>query len=200
MFPLGSVLFPHLLLPLHVFEDRYRQMMQTCLDHDRRFGVVLIDRGSEVGGGDHRTSVGTAADIVEARETDDGRWEVLAVGAERIRVLDWLPDAPYPRAEVESVDEASWSPAADVIFDVAEKAVRRSLTLLAELDEPAAPMGVKLAPERPVAAWQLAAISPLGPLDRQRLLGIDDPVARLGLLADLVEEECQVLAHRLGGA
>ncbi|MET1002223.1 MAG: LON peptidase substrate-binding domain-containing protein, partial [Acidimicrobiia bacterium] len=51
MFPLGSVLFPHALLPLHVFEPRYRVMMRHCLEGDKEFGVVLIERGSEVGGG-----------------------------------------------------------------------------------------------------------------------------------------------------
>src|SRR3984885_12142090 len=74
MFPLGTVLFPHAVIPLHVFEPRYRALMRHCLDADRRFGVVLIERGSEVGGGDQRASVGTQGVITRAAELPDGRW------------------------------------------------------------------------------------------------------------------------------
>ena len=59
MFPLGTVLLPSVLLPLHIFEERYRTLIRDVLDADREFGVVLIERGSEVGGGDTRSSVGT---------------------------------------------------------------------------------------------------------------------------------------------
>src|SRR5687767_5279898 len=99
MFPLGTVLLPGGVLPLHIFEPRYREMIRTCLDGDGTFGVVLIERGSEVGGGDVRSDAGTLARIVEASETDDGRWGVVAVGAARIRVAAWLPDDPFPRAD-----------------------------------------------------------------------------------------------------
>lgn len=197
MFPLGSVLFPHALLPLHVFEDRYRLLVFDCLDGDRRFGVVLIDRGSEVGGGDRRTSVGTLAEIAEAQQTDDGRWGVMAVGTTRFDVVEWVPDDPYPRAELVERVELPWTPAADGPFEKAERLVRRSLALLAELDEPAHPIDVELASDRSVASWQLASISPLGPLDRQHLLGLDDPAERTQRLVDLVGEACEILAHRL---
>ena len=73
MFPLGSVLFPGALLPLHVFEARYRRLVQDCLAGEPEFGVVLIDRGHEVGGGDVRREVGTVARILEVRELPDGR-------------------------------------------------------------------------------------------------------------------------------
>ena len=74
MFPLGTVLFPHGVLPLHVFEPRYRTMTERCLADDATFGVVLIERGSEVGGHDERFDVGTAARILQAGRLEDGRW------------------------------------------------------------------------------------------------------------------------------
>ena len=74
MFPLSAVLFPHATMPLHVFEPRYRQLMRDCLAGDARFGVVLIARGPEVGGGDERNRYGTRGIITEAAELTDGRW------------------------------------------------------------------------------------------------------------------------------
>src|SRR5436190_21485028 len=101
MFPLGSVLMPSTFLPLHVFEPRYRALVHDCLAGEGEFGVVLIARGSEVGGQDVRTDVGTVARIVPAQELPDGRWAIAAVGVRRARVVRWLPDGPYPMAEVE---------------------------------------------------------------------------------------------------
>src|SRR4029078_331611 len=66
MFPLGTVLLPHSTLPLTLCEDRYRALAETCLRGDGRFGVVLIERGFEVGGGDSRFDVGTVARISDA--------------------------------------------------------------------------------------------------------------------------------------
>src|SRR3546814_13839840 len=101
MFRLGSAVLPVAGLPIHVIENRYRALMKDCMAGDREFGVVLIERGSEVGGGDVRADVGTVARIAEASELPDGRWALIAVGDRRIRVTSWLPDDPYPRAEVE---------------------------------------------------------------------------------------------------
>ena len=199
MFPLGSVLFPHGPLGLHVFEDRYRVMTRDCLAAGREFGVVLIDRGHEVGGGDRRTDLGTVASIVRADELPDGRWALVAIGGRRIRVVRWLEDDPYPRADVVDVAEGPWTVEADERLAAAERAVRRSLALRAELDEPAPPMGVTLTPDPAISAWELASLAPLGPLDRQRLLGIDDPVTRLTELEALTEDACTVLAQRLAG-
>ena len=105
MFPLGTVLFPHAVLPLHIFEHRYRALAETCLRGDGRFGVVLIERGDEVGGGDTRFGVGTVARIVEAARTPDGRYLLATVGTERFRVRKWLDDDPYPRAEIDVIGE-----------------------------------------------------------------------------------------------
>ena len=98
MFPLGTVLLPGAPLPLQVFEPRYRELTRDCLAGVPEFGVVLIERGSEVGGGDVRTNVGTVARIVASQGFPDGRAYLVTVGTRRIRVTEWLEDAPYPRA------------------------------------------------------------------------------------------------------
>ena len=100
MFPLSLVLFPGQILPLHIFEDRYRTMVEEIIDDDRKFGVVLIERGSEVGGGDTRKSIGTLAEIIDSEKSNDGRWLLITKGTKRIKTSRWLEDSPYPRAEV----------------------------------------------------------------------------------------------------
>lgn len=200
MFPLGSVLFPSLVLPLHVFEERYRRLTRDCLDGDREFGVVLIERGSEVGGGDVRTTVGTVARIVEADEYPDGRFGIVAVGARRIVVDEWLPDDPYPRAEVRDwpdaeVDEA----AADAALEAMAAPFRRAVALKSELGESTVPATIELSDEPGVAAFQAAAVGPLGPLDQLRVLGTEGVLERLALLTGLFTEEAEVLEARLSG-
>jgi Lon protease-like protein len=199
MFPLGSVVFPATYLPLHVFEERYRRLTRDCLDGDREFGVVLIERGHEVGGGDVRTDVGTVVQIVAAEEAADGRWALGGLGVRRLRVVHWLDDDPYPRAEVEELADGTWTETADAALAEAERHVRRSFALRAELDEPTPPIDVELSPDPSAAAWQLASLAPIGPLDQQLLLTVDDPADRLRLLATMTDEACAVLAQRLAG-
>src|ERR1700704_3085588 len=131
MFPLGSVLFPSLVLPLNVFEPRYRALVHDCLAGDPEFGVVLIERGSEVGGGDVRSRVGTVARIVQVGELPDGRFTLLTVGTRRVVVARWLPDDPFPLAEVRDWpdDGATDGPAIDAVVS----RLRRVLALKTEL-------------------------------------------------------------------
>lgn len=197
MFPLGSVLVPGMVLPLHVFEPRYRRLVADCLEGDRQFGVVLIERGSEVGGGDVRTDVGTVAAIVEAAGFPDGRWAVGSVGTRRVRVLRWLDDDPYPRAEVEDWPDPDPGPGLAEATAAMVADLRRVLALSAELGREVAPATVELAEDPVVAGYHAVAVAPLGPSDRQRLLAADDAEARCALLCRLLAEEAEVLAAEL---
>jgi ATP-dependent Lon protease len=197
MFPLGTVLFPSLFLPLHVFEPRYRVLARHCMDGSREFGVVLIERGSEVGGNDVRTFVGTVAQILDATELDDGRWVLGTVGTRRVRVHEWLSDDPYPRADVEDwVDgtvEGDLTPA----YDTARSVLRRVLALKAELAEPAVDATIGLSDDPALGSYQVSAVAPLGPADQQELLTAPDPSARLSRLIELLGEEEMFLRTRL---
>jgi uncharacterized protein len=200
MFPLGNVLFPHAQLPLHVFEPRYRALAETCLAGDGEFGVVLIERGSEVGGGDTRFSVGTVARIVAAGRLPDGRYLLATVGTRRLRVREWLPDEPYPRAAVELLDERTPSPdARDARADV-ERLLKRVLAMAAELGEAPQAVGVELDDDPVQAGYEAAAAAPIGPLDAQRLLELDDPCERLVRLQGLLADQAQLLEARLAGS
>lgn len=200
MFPLGNVLLPSTAVSLHIFEPRYRALARTCMDGDRRLGVVLIERGSEVGGGDVRFDVGTRGRIVEAVELEDGRWLMAVVGEDRVRVQRWLPDDPYPRAEVVvCADRPAGREAAERLTRL-HLALHAVLTLKAELGESSgATATAELSPDPDLATWQAAALAPLGPLDAQRLLETDAGSERLGLVLSLLEEEAGVLAQRLAG-
>jgi len=187
MFPLSNVLYPHAILPLHVFEPRYREMTATCLAGDGAFGVVLIARGSEVGGGEERTGLGTIAHIEEVATFDDGRLALVIRGLRRVEVTDWLPDDPFPRALVEERESAPLKDAES--FEFAYRAVRRARALLSELGDIAAlPPGLELGDDLEIAGWRLCAVAPVGALDSQRLLEIDDGAERMGLLARLMDE------------
>jgi Lon protease-like protein len=201
MFPLGgSVLFPHAELPLHVFEPRYRALTEACLAGGGEFGVVLIERGSEVGGGDTRVSVGTVACIVAAGRLPDGRYLLATVGTRRLRVREWLPDDPYPRAAVELLGEPTPSTdASDARADV-ERLLKRVLAMAAELGEAPQAVGVDLDDDPVQAGYEAAAAAPIGPLDAQRLLEMDDPGERLAQLHGLLADQAQVLEARLTGS
>lgn len=194
MFPLGTVLVPGMLLPLQVFEPRYRRMLDDCLSGDRSFGVVLIERGSEVGGGDARVDVGTLARIVQADELPDGRWALIAVGVQRIRVDGWLPDDPYPCAETTAwPDEPG---AGDDRGDVLSL-LRRSAALSAELGIATPPLDLDLADDPVIASYQATVASPFGPADRQRLLASPTVPDRWALLDLLLADHVEVLEARI---
>ena len=199
MFPLGTVLLPSVALPLHVFEPRYRQLTRDCLEGTPEFGVVLIERGSEVGGGDVRTDIGTIARILEASELPDGRWVLGVVGTRRIRVERWHEDAPYPLADVAEWPDAP--PQTDLRDATARVHVRlrRVLALRTELGLPTPPVTADVADDVVLAGYQLAALAPIGALDRQHLLGARSPEARLDDLDELLADAETVLEQQLAG-
>lgn len=200
MFPLGTVLVPSAVLALHVFEERYRAMVRRCLAGGREFGVVLIERGSEVGGADVRSDTGTIARIVEAAELPDGRWALGVIGVRRARVLRWLPDDPYPIAAVEDWPDERPDELEPARLSTTVARLRRALALASEVGDRAAPATIELSADLALATHQVAAAAPLGPLDRQRALCAPGPVERLALLDILLDEVIEVLELRLRGA
>ncbi len=211
MFPLGSVLLPGMALPLRVFEPRYRVLVDTVLLADEpEFGCVLIERGSEVGGGDVRTSVGCIARIVELTRHDDGTITLLAVGTRRIEVVEWLTDDPFPRALVADLPDLPDSP-----DDPAERAgpdgaaargvaLDRTLTAVLGLLDAGRALGpaptldpADLSDDDELRVYQLATVSPLGAHDRLRVLRAPGLDARIALLEELVEEQQLLISARI---
>ena len=207
MFPLGNVVLPGELLPLNVFEPRYRQLVLDCLAAEvPEFGVVLIERGSEVGGGDVRTSIGTVARIVRVVPLGSGRFEVVAAGVRRVSVLEWLSDDPYPRGDVES-----WPDAGPADAELVRAAIERLLGRVDETRELARELArtskqrvplraappLKLSDDLVQAAYQLAGRAPIGPVDRYRLLAAPTVEARVELLSAALDDAEAMLRFRL---
>lgn len=200
MFPLGSVLMPGSVLPLHVFEPRYRQLVQDCLAHpEHEFGVVLIDRGHEVGGGDIRSMVGTVAKMVQVAELEDGRYALMTVGSRRIRVNWWLPDDPYPMADVDDWPDQPTDSIAGIESRIAAvfARVRRVNALVSELGDHLVDVMAELGDDPLLATYRLCALAPLGPADQQRMLEADQPMSRLDLLDNALDDVEALLQFRL---
>lgn len=195
MFPLGSVLFPGQVLPLHIFESRYQAMLEHCLAGDREFAVVLIERGHEVGGGDVRSRIGTAARILQAVQVTDGHWAVITIGVRRIKVERWLPDGPWPRAEVTELPDPDGDAEQDDWAGL-QAHFRRVAALAAEMGVGPAELGQQIAPDPAQGSFQVAALSPLGSFDQQKVLAAGSVTARLALLgAALGEVEADLRAE-----
>lgn len=187
MFPLGSVLFPGVPIPLRVFEPRYLTLVGRLLDEDEpgfEFGVVLIERGSEAGGGDQRASVGTMARLVSAAAGADDLY-IVGMGTRRFTVERWVDEDPYPRADLSILPDLEWSEKLAPLRDQAEAAVRR---LIARAAGPQSDAGIELSDDPVAAVWQLAAIAPLGEYDRYTLLRSTTLGGLLRQLIDLALE------------
>ena len=206
MFALQSVLLPGSPLPLQVFEPRYLAMLETVIEGDQQMGVVLIERGREVGGGDVRCGVATMARVFEARQVADGRLLVMALGERRIRVRQWLPDDPHPWAETEDwPDEPETAPAGDPeLLDELAGLVTESRRLAFRLrvghlarSGTEAPGPVELGQDLALASYRAAALAPLGPLDRFEVLSTPRATERLAVAHRLVTDATELLRAQI---
>ena len=194
MFPLGSVLFPHMPLRLRVFEERYLVMLARVLDSEpAEFGIVLIERGQEVGGGERRFSIGTVARVTQL-EAPEGYLGLVVQGERRIEVTEWMPEDPHPLATVRAVPDLVWEDALQPRREQAEQLVRRTLSRASEFSDQEWSPDVALSHDPTAAAWQLAAIAPVGPLDQIALLRSDTMSALLDNIIELTEAAAESLS------
>lgn len=202
MFPLQAVLLPDEELPLRIFEPRYRELVADCLNADRRFGVVLIARGREVGGGDERCDVGVVATITEHRKLGLGRYALRCRIGERIRVAEWLPDDPYPRATVQAWPDEPGNPVSDAalrevedrIYVLLQRVVSARGSRLPEREQvfgglPVDDVGKRL--------YSLAARVPIGPADRHAMLAAPSAADRLAALREAVDTVAAMVEFQL---
>jgi len=183
LFPLNTVLFPGGLLPLRIFETRYVDMVGGCMRQDAMFGVVLIVDGNDTSAVVNIAEVGTAARIVDFQTQPDGLLGLLCRGERRFRVQQRRQQADgLNRATIEWMQDAPLTPL-DPQFQPLVSVLRKVMARLASI-------GRFIEPNYEDASWvshRLAEFLPLEAPWQQRLLEIDDPNVRLGMLAPLIE-------------
>ncbi|MGV0807277.1 LON peptidase substrate-binding domain-containing protein [Mycolicibacterium setense] len=201
MFPLEVAMLPGQELPLRIFEPRYVAMVSDCMAMpEPSFGVVLISAGREVGGGDRRCDVGALAKIVDCQELGVGKYRLLCVMAERIRVQRWLDDDPYPRAEIELWPDDADGPADPArISDVEDR-------MVALLDRIGEARGTPIRSREIVESagvdpenrlYALAARLPIGQADRYSLLEAPSEAARVEVLSEAVDNVTAIVEFQL---
>ena len=196
LFPLNVVLFPGGYLPLHIFEERYRLMMRHCLEGDRRFGVVLINSGSEVGEPAVPETVGTVANIDEVRTLDDGRMLIGVKGERRFRVVEIVEQLPYIVAEVVPLEDDGASIVDESLIAEVRQAAKGHLQMLMVLQgewvRPPSP------PTDPVQLRYAVGSQLQGEvIGKQGVLETDDTASALRLALGLLNEESAALQERL---
>lgn len=171
MFPLSTVLMPAMPLSLRIFEDRYLKLLGDLITEDNpEFGVVLIERGPEVGGGEKRLPIGTIASVTDIG-TLDQFYGVESFGSQRFRVNAWLPDDPYPMADIDFIPDLVWEDSLMPARVHLEKQVRKLLAVASEFGDLQYGADTELSDDPMDACWQLAGVLPLGQLDQLDLLG-----------------------------
>jgi len=199
MFPLGTVLMPGMPLSLRIFEERYLKLLGDLLGAEvPEFGVVLIARGPEVGGGEQRFDIGTIASVTEIGTTDEF-YGLQAVGSQRFRVNAWLPDDPYPLADIDLLPELSWDDNLMPLRVHVESRVRKLLAFASEFGDLQYCADTVLSDDPLEACWQLAGILPVGQLDQIDLLKAQSAEELLGRIYDTVvsaEDTLQALIGR----
>ncbi len=197
LFPLGSVLYPGLVLPLHIFEQRYRQLVADLLaaEEPRQFGVIAIRRGRETGidGVSALYETGCTAVVRQVERYEDGRYELITVGGQRFRLITLGDQAPYFRGDVEFLTDGPGDEAkAAAAVPAVQQAFRAYLELLSKRG------GVEVSPpdlpDEPVLLSYLIAAAVVVDLPaKQRLLEEPDAGRRLAAERTLLAREMQLL-------
>jgi Lon protease-like protein len=194
LFPLNTVLFPGMPLPLHIFEERYKQMIQLCMDEDELFGVVLIQHGSEaLGPLAQPHTVGCTARIVDVETLAEGRMNITTIGEQRFRILSLDYDSPYLIGEVEFYPMESELP--DRLTPAASRLapkVKQYMRLLNEIEE--IDLDPDHLPEDPLELAHLGAILlQMPPEKKQDLLGAASALDMLNLSNQIYDREIAFL-------
>jgi Lon protease-like protein len=199
MFPLGSVLLPAMPLQLRIFEPRYLKLLGDLVASDKpEFGVVLIERGQEVGGGEKRMEIGTLASVSEIGTTEDFLG-LQSTGSSRFRVNAWLPDDPYPIADVDFLPDLIWDDTLMPSRVHLETKVRQLLAFVSEFGDLQFGSDTELSSDPMESCWQLAGILPVGPLDHIDLLACqsaEELIAKTYEMAVAAEKTLQAIMEQ----
>lgn len=190
IFPLRVVLFPGRPLPLHVFEDRYQQLLSDVLDGDRRFGVVAIRNGDAVDAAPATFDVGCVAEVEQVTRLPDGRADLVTRGLQRFSVQRWLDPTPYHRAEVAPLEDGG-EPADAAQVSALREMLVPYLRALGAPDE----LVCQLPDSPDHLAWLAAAAAQVSLLEQQQLLELDSTTERVNGTLALLRREAGFMRH-----
>ena len=201
LFPLGAVLFPGALMPLHIFEPRYRLLIRRSIERQRTFGIVLIRNGPEVGGGAEPYDIGTEAKIVAESALPDGRSYIVTRGERRFAVESLIADAePYLVGQVRYLDETDGDRAADRAGLAREALGAYLLAVVAVTDdsrgERALAEDLRNAPPGDLA-YRIAGSLAVDAPQQQALLELETASARLEAETQILNRETELLRDLL---
>jgi hypothetical protein len=201
MFPLSTALMPAMPLSLRIFEERYLKLLgDLMLSENPEFGVVLIERGPEIGGGEKRLGIGTLASVTDIG-TLDQFYGLESIGTQRIRVNAWLPDDPYPMADIDFIPDLIWDDSLMPARVHLETKVRNLLAFASEFGDLQYGPETELSDDPMDACWQLAGVLPVGALDQVDLLQVqsaDELISRTYDIVVALEEALKGMADELG--
>jgi Lon protease-like protein len=201
MFPLGTVLMPAMPLSLRIFEERYLKLTGDLILQDNpEFGVVLIERGPEVGGGEKRLGIGTLASVQDIG-TLDQFYGVESIGTQRFRVNAWLPDDPYPMADIDFIPDLIWDESLMSEKLQLEIRVRNLLAFASEFGDLQYGPDTQLSDDPMDACWKLAGVLPLGPLDQMDLLiseSTQELISRTNEIVSVLDEALKAMLGQEG--
>src|SRR5437588_2752660 len=189
LFPLSTVLFPYATVQLHIFEDRYRQLVRDCMEYDTSFGIVLIRAGQEVGGDAESYMVGTGVRIKRVHTYDDGRMDIEVQGERRFRIRRFDETKPYLVGFVEPVVEMEVedSPRADALVMKAREDFELWIQRLISRQD--FNVQVKFPDDKVALSFAIANLLPIENLEKQRLLETTDTLERIQGLIPILEEQ-----------
>jgi Lon protease-like protein len=194
LFPLNVVLFPGMVLPLHIFEPRYRLMVHRCLEQGSSFGVVLVQPGGPEGD-PHR--VGTLARIMTAERLDDGRFNLLTEGKKRFRILEERRDQPFLTALVEEFEDAHNEPEAlEALQRKASDLFRRYIRVMLAVAG-REQLRLELPSDAEGLSYLMGYCLDLSDAEKQQLLELTSTTGRLELEIAILKREEQILRRML---
>ncbi len=199
LFPLNVVLFPGMVLPLHIFEPRYRLMVKDCLEEEKPFGVVLV-KPESLPGEERPHQIGTTARIMAAERLDDGRFNLLTEGGKRFRILREQREHPYLSALVEEfTDDATEPEMAQVFQQKAGHLFRRYIRVMLAVAGKEQ-LRLDLPNEAEGLSYLISYCLDLSDAEKQHLLELTSTLERLQVEIDILKREEQILRRMLSSS
>ena len=199
LFPLPNlVLFPHIVVPLHIFEERYKTMINACIDSSEVFGLVLLRSGADEESEETIHRVGVTARIVEVERLDEGRMNILCEGEQRFRIYRFSQQTPFWKGGVNFIEddernatEALYEQVAELYRSVVDVSAKLSGSQEAELVLPDSSTDL---------SYMVSYVLDIEPEDKQKLLEMDSTAERLRMLlahlTDTLRKLEQQRAHK----